>query len=153
MQPIELDFKPSRALNLIIVAFTLAVSSIVIAMEMLGQWRWIIMLGIMLYAAYILCQQALLLLPWSYTGVSVNSKNEFYLRCKKGEKILATVKGSTVVTSYLTVIHVKVAQDAGFKFVRQREVVVMPDGVANDEAYRQLRVWLRWGTARNLTKF
>jgi hypothetical protein len=153
MQPIELDFKPSPYLSSTIIAFAIAVSSIVIAVIDAGQWKWGIVFVILSYTAYILCLQALFILPWSYTGIAVNSKNAFYVQCKNGEKISVVVQGSSVVTPYLTIIHLRLGQNDRynnyrFKFWLKRQVVVMPDLVTNIEAYRKIRVWLRWGAAR-----
>jgi hypothetical protein len=149
MQPITLDFKPSLYLTLIIMLFSIGASAIVIGVVDAWLWKWSLISLVALYSGYVISLQAMLLLPWSYIGISINSKNEFRLHCKNGQSIQARVLPSTMVTPYLTVIHLQVDKKEKKLIGWQcKEMVIVPDLVAHAEQYRQLRVWLRWGAAK-----
>jgi hypothetical protein len=64
-----------------------------------------------------------------------------HVQVRDGESgwMMADVLGSSTVTPQLTVLNLQVA-----KAPQRRHVVLLPDSLA-PEAYRQLRVWLRWG--------
>jgi hypothetical protein len=65
MKPIQLDFKPSITLILIICAMGLGAGVILILPALIGQIK--LMLGMVILSAviYTVCQYGLLLLPWS----------------------------------------------------------------------------------------
>lgn len=64
-----------------------------------------------------------------------------HVQVRDGENgwMLADVLGSSTVTPQLTVLNLQLAKTA-----QRRHLVLLPDSLA-PEAYRQLRVWLRWG--------
>lgn len=82
---------------------------------------------------------ALLGLSWSLVGLELNSKGELHVRCKDGKKQSATVLGDTVVLPYLTILNLKIGDRRW-----RRHMLITPERVEPD-AFRQLRVWLRWG--------
>lgn len=82
---------------------------------------------------------ASLQLSWSLVGLELNSKGELHLRRRDGKKESATVLPDTVVLPYLTILNLKIDNSRW-----HRHVLITPDRVEID-AFRQLRVWLRWG--------
>ena len=144
MKPIQLDFKPSIRLTLMICMMGLGAGAILI----LPAWIWQIklLLGFLIFTAviYNVCQYGLLLLPWSCIALNVNSSNQLQLARRDGKVLSVDVCRDSVVTPYLTVVNCKV-QDA--KLVARLfapQLVILPD-MLDAESYRQLRVWLRWG--------
>jgi toxin CptA len=85
-------------------------------------------------------------MPWSVMNLTINANHELHVVRKDGQRISAQVEESSVVTPYLTVLQLRIPQAQGYEKVwRDRQtVIVLPDN-AESEAYRQLRVWLRWG--------
>lgn len=120
--------------------------SILILLPLAWQIKWLLVVVILLLAAYSICVRGLLLLPASLLALNINVKNELQLTCRDGAKFVAVVYADSVVTSYLTIVHFKTQQ---LDFIRRllfSHLVILPDMV-DAESYRQLRVWLRWGQA------
>jgi toxin CptA len=80
---------------------------------------------------------ALLRLPWSLVGLELNGRGELHMLHRDGQKQRVTVSPGSVVTPTLTLLNLK----SGNR--RQRHMLITPDRV-DPEAFRQLRVWLRW---------
>jgi toxin CptA len=146
MKPIQLDFKPSIVLTLIICAIGLAAVLILILPALV--WQIKIMLGIVILSAAIcsICQYGLLLLPWSCLGVNISSNNQVQFVYKNGKVLPVEVCRDSVVTPYLTVVNCKVQVASLSARLFAPHLVILPD-MLDAEDYRQLRVWLRWGNA------
>jgi toxin CptA len=144
MKPIQLDFKPSITLTLIICAMGLGAGVILILPALIGQIK--LMLGMVIFGAviYSVCQYGLLLLPWSYIALNVSSSNQLQLVRRDGKQIDVHVHGDSVVTPYLTVVNCQVADAPLLTRLFAPRLVILPDAL-DAESYRQLRVWLRWG--------
>lgn len=89
---------------------------------------------------YHIARDALLRMPWSITALEVSSKGSLRYLPRAGDWIEAEVLGDSFVTPWLTVLNLRLPER---RFARH--VVVLPDAV-DAEAYRGLRVWLRWGS-------
>lgn len=144
MKPIRLDFKPSVILTLIIGAISLGAIAILIPLALVWQIKLLMSIAILSASLYAICLHGLLMLPWSCLALRVNSDNTLTLILGNGRQLQAAVCRNSVVTPYLTVVNCTV-QDAPI-FMRwfSRHLVVLPDRL-DQETYRQLRVWLRWG--------
>ena len=144
MKPMQLDFKPSLALTLIICIMGLGAGVILILPALVWQIKLLLGFGILAASIYAVYRYALLLLPWSCVALNVNSHNELTLLLGNGDQLQAQVCRDSVVTPFLTVVHCK-GKDAPL-LVRlfTTHLVILPD-MLDAEDYRQLRVWLRWG--------
>lgn len=89
---------------------------------------------------YHIARDALLRMPWSIAAIEVSSEGVMRILSRSGDWTDAGVLGSSFVTPWLTVLNLRLPER---RFARH--VVVLPDGV-NADAYRGLRVWLRWGS-------
>lgn len=144
MKPIRINFKPSILFIVVISLMSLVMTTILILLPLVWQIKWLLVVVIVLLAIYSVCSRGLLLLPWSLLGLSINVKNELQLTCRDGKNFVALVCPDSVVTPYLTIVHLKPQQ---LNFIRRSwfsHIVILPDMV-DAECYRQLRVWLRWG--------
>lgn len=105
---------------------------------------------------------ALLRSPASVTGLELSDEMTCTLELRRGERIACTVLGSSFVAPYLTVLELKplkilesgepmqpltppvlLAPLPPLRKFSGRSVVILPDGI-DAEAFRQLRVLLRW---------
>jgi toxin CptA len=144
MKPIRQDFKPSITLTLIICAMGVGAVLILILPALIWQIKLLLSICILTAVIYTVCQYGLLLLPWSCLALNINSSNQVQLVYRNGKVLSVEVCRDSVVTPYLTVINCKV-QDANlFARLLSPHLVILPD-MLEAEAYRQLRVWLRWG--------
>lgn len=101
-------------------------------------------------------RHALLRSPVSVTGLAFSHEMTCTLEQRDGRRVACSVLGSTFVASYLTVLELQpIAPESGrpggFSALRAlpatlfsgRSVTILPDGI-DTEAFRQLRVLLRW---------
>lgn len=125
-------------------AISLGAIAILIPLALVWQIKLLMSIAILSTALYAICLHGLQVLPWSCLALRVNSDNTLTLMLGNGRQLQTAVCRNSVVTPYLTVVNCKV-QDAPI-FMRwfSRHLVVLPDRL-DQEAYRQLRVWLRWG--------
>lgn len=102
---------------------------------------------------------ALLSLPASVTGLELSDEMICTLELRRGERITCTLLGSSFVAPYLTVLELKPLRipESGEsmpaltppvlrpppRIFSGRSVTILPDGI-DAEAFRQLRVLLRW---------
>lgn len=149
MKPLQLDFKPSVTLMLIISAM----GSVTFAILILSPLLWMIklLLGLAIFSAtvYVVCRQALLSLPWSCVALNVDRHNQLTLVLANGRQLPAQVSRDSVVTPYFTVVNCKVKDAPFWARVLATKLVIVPD-MLDAEPYRQLRVWLRWGQPDNI---
>ena len=83
-------------------------------------------------------QTALLRAPNAVIALEITSDDRFSIQTRRGEWVECEVLGSTYVTSFLTILNLKVI-DSG----SNKRAVVLPDSL-DAEDFRKLRVWLRW---------
>lgn len=146
MTPIQVDFKPSSLLIALILCFTVMTCLMVMLVDLAWYWQIIMIVTLVCGAAYEISIHGLLNLPWSVMKLTVNAKHELHIVRKDGQRVSAQVEVSSVVTPYLTILQLRTVSAPGQEKVwRNRQtVIVLPENVEK-EAYRQLRVWIRWG--------
>lgn len=137
-KPIRLVLQPSYRLAAILAAAGLGACIIVAVMPMMTSLKYIICIPAALSAIYFIAQDALLILPWSLTGLDLNGRSELAVTDRRGIQTAVAVMPSTFVAAYLTVLNLRL--DTHFW---QRSLILTPDRVDHD-VFRQLRVWLRW---------
>lgn len=144
MKPMQLDFKPSIALILIICTMGLGASVILILPGLIWQIKLLLAIGILTASIYAVCRYGLLLLPWSCVAINVNGNNELTLVLGNGDRLQVQVCHDSVVTPFLTVVNCRGKHVPLLARLFAMYVLILPD-MLNAEDYRQLRVWLRWG--------
>lgn len=88
---------------------------------------------------YYLRRDAWLRLPASCIGLVLEEDRAMLLR-RDGVRLPCEILNDSLVMPYLTILNV-LPQGARFA----RSVVILPDSL-EAESFRQLRVWLKWGT-------
>lgn len=78
-------------------------------------------------------------LPRSCLSLSLDTKGEWQLVTRDGNRYDATILASSFVTPYLAVLNCSLTG----RWL-QYHIVILPDAV-DEEAFRRLRVWLHWG--------
>lgn len=149
MKPIQIEFKPSIILSTLIILLSSSAISILVLLSLAWQIKCVLVALILISACYAVLQQGLLLMPNSIVGLSINSKNELYLRYKDGQEDEVSVNGSTVVTAYLVVISFCRQNVAILNRLFPQHIVILNDKI-DEERFRQLRVWLRWGMTNKI---
>ncbi len=146
MTPIQLDFKPSSLLIIILGSFVISMILVLMIIDLAWLWRLIMIMALVLSAMYAISKDGMMCMPWSVLKLTVNAQQELHLYRKNGQQLLAQVEASSVVTPYLTILHLRTLPTTTHKktWRNRQAVIVLPDHV-DKEDYRQLRVWLRWG--------
>lgn len=146
MMPLQLDFKPSMTLTLIMSAVGIGTCVILILLPWIVQIKLLAIAMVLGAAVYHILCNALLMLPWSFVSVSINNKQEVTLIQKSGTVQQVTIDQDTVVMPSFTLINCQCIERNPIKKRLQMHVLIVPDMVC-PEAFRQLRVFLRWGSA------
>jgi toxin CptA len=92
---------------------------------------------------YFIAQDALLRLPWSLVAIDLNHNGQLYVMDVRGRKYAASVLPGSFVAAYLSVINFRLDGDDAGTALRRRNCLLIPQRVDRD-AFRKLRVWLRW---------
>lgn len=137
MRPIRLDLKPSRWLAAILAGAGIGASLILLYMP-LSIWLKLALMLLVLASTTYHVMDALLRLPWSLIALELDGKGELHVMRRDEEKQQVRILPSSVVLPLLTLLNFQVEGN-----IWRRHMLITPDRV-DPEAYRQLRVWLRW---------
>ena len=145
MQPIHIKLIPSTLLLGLLLAISIVACSIIvslpIALDLLNSFttKLLIITLILLTSAYFICRDALLMLPWSWQSLAVDSKGELTITNKRGEQFQPTPASSSFIHAACTILNVK---RNGLKLALLP--VILITNADNENELRRLRVWLRW---------
>ncbi len=134
----KITLRPSRILTAILV---LAHGAAIAIVALAGMPLWPALIAIAALVAnliYDLRQTALLRAPDALIALEIASDDRLIVQTRRREWIECAVLGSTYVTSFLTILNLKVI-DSG----RNTRAVILPDSLEAED-FRKLRVWLRW---------
>jgi toxin CptA len=137
VRPIQLDLKPSPSLAAVFAIAGVGACAILAFMPLPGWLKLGLVLAVALAGTYHV-MDALLRLQWSLVGLELNGRGELHVRRRDSLKQQVQVLPTSVVMPMLTLLNLKI--EGTF---RHRHMLITPDR-ADPEAYRQLRVWLRW---------
>jgi toxin CptA len=86
--------------------------------------------------------------PWSLVALEINPKNELNLQCLNGRQMLnVKMSEESIATEYLVILRYIPLDTNKLQGLLSRHVLILPDAIETN-AFRRLRVWLRWGTLR-----
>lgn len=140
MKPLVVDLRPSYYLvSILLIASVLAMIALCI-LPLAWGWKLVGVAVIAVACVYHLWRDALRLHPRSWTRLEVSRDNALLLTRRSGEQIRVQVLPITVVTAYCVVLNVRLP---GKLFAQS--TVLLADS-ADQDALRQLRVWLSWAS-------
>jgi toxin CptA len=135
---LRVPLKPSRYLALTLTAAHACAAIVLIPLE-LALWSTLALLTLIVASfAYALRRHALLRSAGSFIVVEFRQHDCVAVQTRDGRWHEARVLPTTCVSPLLTVLNLRVPRR-----VFARHVVLARDS-ANNEDYRQVRVWLRW---------
>ena len=103
---------------------------------------------IIVSSMFFIMRDALLLLPWSWQSLEINSKGELSMTNKRGQQLQPALAGSTFIHTKLTILNFKRER---FKWALPPAIFIENLGSNLDlEEVRRLRVWLRWAKQHHL---
>ena len=139
LQPIYIKLMPSKLLLGLLLAISIVACAIMISLPISAYIKVVIIALVLASSAYFILRDALLLLPWSWQSVDVNSKGALTIINKHGQQFQPTLAPSTFIHEACTILNFK---RKGFKFVSP--AVILFANANNQDELRRLRVWLRW---------
>ena len=143
-KPIHLDLQPSPRLARLL---TLACLTAVLALLLwpVGVWLKISLTAAAVAATvYAIRLHALLTLQKSIVVLRLDQDGKIKLTTRYGNVLEVEVLASSFVSPRLTVLNLRVCGPLPLKRKQRIQLLLLPDNSA-PEAFRQLRVWLRWG--------
>lgn len=148
---LTLHFKPSRQLVLFYVVLAMVSVTGVVALPFNIWIKFGMSLLVLLVIAYAIRQHALLSLPSSIVSLGyqphATQGQQWRVLNKAGASMNVSLRlQDCFVSPYLTLLNLEPAQKQSWLswFMRLNAIIILPDRLSND-AYRQLRVLLKWG--------
>lgn len=140
MKAIHAALRPSRMLAVLLGTAGLG-ACLLVAMLPLPLWGKLVFGAVAMSCTfYHISRDALLRMPKAITALEVSSEGAMRCMARDGTWTNVVVLGDSFVTPWLTVLNLRLPER---RFARH--LAVLPDAV-DAEAYRGLRVWLRWGS-------
>jgi hypothetical protein len=145
LQSIHIKLMPSKLLLGLLLAISIVACAIVvslpIALDLFNSFttKLLIIALILFSSAYFILRDALLLLPWSWKVVDVDSNGELTVSNKRGQQFQPALASNSFIHAACTILNFK---RTGFNFALPA-VILLPSAENTDEL-RKLRVWLRW---------
>ena len=145
LQAIHIKLMPSKLMLGLLLAISIVACSIIvslpIALGLLNSFttKLLIITLILLTSAYFIYRDALLMLPWSWQSVAVDSKGELTITNKRGEQFQPALCSNTFIHAACTILNFK---RVGFKLALLPAIIMT--SAENENELRRLRVWLRW---------
>lgn len=137
MQIIEL--RPSRTLLALLALAHVATLGMIWGAAFETPVRWGASLAVAASCAFHLRQEGLFLASSAIVGLQLGAGSDCGLLLRSGEWVEGRILGTSLVTPWLSVLNVA---SEGRRL--SRNIVLFPDSL-DAEAYRKLRVKLRWG--------
>ena len=138
MRPILLDLKPAYLLAMTLASVALLAIGLVLLMP-LPSAAQVTLIAVVACAAAWHIADLLLQLPGSLVSLELNGKRELHVMRKDGKTHQVEVLPESFVAPYLTILNLRISGK-----ILHRHLLITTDRV-DAEAFRQLRVWLRWG--------
>jgi toxin CptA len=134
----SIEFRSSWYLAALLIAVHLSAIFALVPLVLPVWSRMALVLVLALNFLYLLRRDILLDLPTSCIGLSLE-KEGVEILTRNGARLPCKVLNSSLVTPAITVVKI-LPQGARLA----RSAVILPDSL-DAEAFRQLRIWLKWG--------
>lgn len=144
MQSIHITLLPSKLLLGLLLAISMLAAGIILSLPIALYFKMLIIALILLSSVYFILRDALLLLPWSWQSVAVNSKGELTITNKRGEQFQPALAASSFIHAACTILNFKRQNFKRNGFKLALSPVILITSAENEHELRRLRVWLRW---------
>ena len=138
-QAIQIKLVPSQLLVGLISGVTIACCAVVLLQPIALIIKLVFIALILLSSTYFIARDVLLLLPWSWQMLEINTKGELTLINKRSQQFQPALAASTFIHAACTLLNFK---NKGLKSALPPIIILST--INNREELRRLRVWLRW---------
>ena len=137
LQPILIKVEPSPLLMGILLTISIVSCVTVYIMPLDIGLKILLWLMVMGSSGYYILRDSLLLLPWSWQLLQVNSRGELTITNKRGQQFKPSLRANCFIHEHLIILN--------FTHVRVKNLIppIILLNIEQDEV-RKLRVWLRW---------
>lgn len=139
MQPVHIQLLPSKLLLGLLGGVSIACCIILMSLPISLYLKMTIIALIVMSSAFFILRDALLILPYSWKTIDVDSKGNLTLTNKNDKKFQLIPASNSFIHEGCSVLNFK---RVGFSFALP-PVILLPNAENADEL-RRLRVWLRW---------
>jgi hypothetical protein len=143
-QAIQIKLMPSYLLLGLLGGVSIACGAIILLQPIALAIKLVIIALILLSSAYFMARDALLLLPWSWQMLGVDTKGELRITNRRGQQFQPALAPSSFIHAACTIVNFK---KNGFKLALLPVIfgpVILMASAENENELRRLRVWLRW---------
>jgi hypothetical protein len=138
-QAIRIQFKPSELMLGLLSLISIVCCWILLALAIAPMIKFVGILVVIASSIYFILRDALLMLPWSWQVLELDTKGQLTLIDKRGEKFRPALAESTFIHTKLMILNFK---RAGANFALAPVIFLFRQ--TNTDELRRLRVWLRW---------
>jgi hypothetical protein len=136
---ISIKLIPSKIMLGLIGCVSIVACLILLYLPILFLIKLIAIVIVVASSIYYSLRDALLVLPWSWQIVEVDSKGQLKVLNQRGETFTPVLHASSFVHARLCILNFKNA-----RFKRALPPVILLSNAQHADELRRLRVWLRW---------
>ncbi len=141
VKSLAVTLRPSRQLAALLGLAGVACSALSAVLPVPVGIRVLLVLAVLLSMGYAIAHQALRRMPWSIDALEVGADNVLRVHLRRDGWREAQVLDSSYVTPWLVVVHLRL------EGARLMQPVTIIGDMADRDALRRLRVWMKWGRA------
>ena len=121
----------------ILCAISMLCCWILLVLPMATTLKFMAIVLVLVSSIYFILRDALLLLPWSWQFLEIDSKGKLTLINQRGQQFQPALANSTFIHAKLVILNFK---RNGYRLALPPVILLM----ANIDEVRRLRVWLGW---------
>lgn len=138
-QAIHIKFKPSYLILGLLCAISMLCCWILLVLPMATTIKLLAILLVVMSSIYFILRDVLLMLPWSWQRLKLDSKGQLTLINRRGQQFQPALAETTFIHAKLTILNFKRKGNS----LGLSPVILLETPATTDEV-RRLRVWLRW---------
>lgn len=139
-QAIRIQFKPSKLMLGLLSLISIICCWILLALTMAPMIKFVGILLVVATSIYFILRDVLLMLPWSWQVLELDTKGQLTLIDRRGEKFQPALAENTFIHTMLIILNFK---REGAKLALAPVIFLFTQ--TNTDELRRVRVWLRWG--------
>lgn len=143
-QAIYIQLKLSRIILGLISFISIICCWILLALPFAPMIKLMTILCVVASSLYFILRDALLMLPWSWQMLELDTKGRLMMTNQRGQQLQPVLADHTFIHAKLTILNFK-RDGIGFGL----PPLILFANQANVDEVRRLRVWLRWAKQHN----
>jgi hypothetical protein len=138
-QAIHIQFRPSGLMLGLLSLISIICCWILLVLPIAPSIKFVVILLVLASSAYFILRDALLMLPWSWKVLDVDSKGQLKMTNQRGQQLQPALAEHTFIHTQLIILNFR---REGINLALTPAIFLFNH--ANTDNSRRLRVWLRW---------